>query len=95
MPASGPLAADHARLTLHLKISDHSSLGDGDGGCIARDRNEEEECFSTCSHEPTNGAEWPDEGRDWCGGMEEAALWLTHLLSRGRAPNSRRMLMTN
>jgi hypothetical protein len=27
MPASGPLAADHARLTLHLEISDHSSLG--------------------------------------------------------------------
>jgi hypothetical protein len=22
--------------------------------------------------QPTNGAKWPKEGRDWCGGMEEA-----------------------
>src|ERR1700730_15657513 len=32
----------------------------GGGGCIACDRNEEEECFSTCGHQPTNGANWPE-----------------------------------
>jgi hypothetical protein len=30
-------------------------------GCIACDRNEVEECFSTCSHQPTNGAKGPQE----------------------------------
>src|SRR5258708_5819521 len=33
---------------------------DGGGGCIACDRNEEEECFSTCGHQPTNGAIRPE-----------------------------------
>jgi hypothetical protein len=45
----------------------------GGGGCIACDRNEVEECFSTCGHEPTNGANWPKKGRDWCREMEEAS----------------------
>jgi hypothetical protein len=49
------------------------ALCDGGGGCIACDRNEVEECFSTCGHQPTNGANWPKKGRDWCGGVEEAS----------------------
>src|SRR5713101_5575129 len=44
----------------------------GGGGCIACDRNEEEECFSTCGHQPTNGANWPEARTGLVWGMEEA-----------------------
>src|ERR1700730_1461960 len=39
----------------------------GGGGCIACDRNEEEERVSTCAHQAEDGARWPKEGRVWCG----------------------------
>jgi hypothetical protein len=45
----------------------------GGGGCIACDRNAEEECFSTCGHQPTNGANWPEARTElawWDGGSE-------------------------
>src|SRR5215831_12325668 len=40
---------------------------DGGGGCIACDRNEVGECFSTCGHQPTNGANRPEARTGWCG----------------------------
>jgi hypothetical protein len=42
-------------------------LCDGGGGCIACDRNEEEECAALAPIKPRNGAFWPKEGRGWCG----------------------------
>jgi hypothetical protein len=36
------------------------ALSAGGGGRIACGRNEEEECFSTCGREPTNGAKQPE-----------------------------------
>jgi hypothetical protein len=43
------------------------------GGRIACDRSGEEECFSTCGHQPTNGANWPEARTElawWDGGSE-------------------------
>src|SRR5215467_14335402 len=45
---------------------------DGGGGCIACDRNAVEECFSTCGHQPTNGANWPEARTGLVWGMEDA-----------------------
>src|SRR5258705_4650797 len=47
------------------------------GGCIACDRNEEEECCALAAIKPTNGAKWPEKGRDGAamnGGRECCSL---------------------
>src|SRR5258708_29733812 len=56
----------------------------GGGGCIACDRNEEKECVSTCGHQATNGANWPEArtGLVWGNGGAGADRLLIPVLTK-------------
>src|SRR6516162_1740059 len=60
--------------------------GAGGGGRIACDRNEVEECASTCGHQPTTVRNGRQQGRDWLRRAEEPCT--------ARDRRSRLMLLT-
>jgi hypothetical protein len=70
-------------------------LCDGGGGCIACDRNEEEECAALAPIKPRKGARWPKEGRVWYGrdggsGADTAVLGPMRRVSRFAAGSRQR-----